>query len=129
VVAWVSCLGSVPPFSEPILPLAAESDPLGPPTEAGGDPNGGRGVLRGLRRHYQKEIMDEQIPASETKVTEILVKHNGSLRVTNLTVLINSKGDRLETKEVISLCRCGASESKPFCDGTHKRIGFVDEKN
>jgi CDGSH iron-sulfur domain-containing protein 3 len=73
--------------------------------------------------------MDNLTPAQETKVTEILVKHNGSLRVTNLTVLTNSKGERLETKEVISLCRCGGSATKPFCDGTHKTNGFTDEKN
>lgn len=34
------------------------------------------------------------------------------------------KGDRLETKERYALCRCGASEGKPFCDGSHARAGF-----
>ena len=31
-------------------------------------------------------------------------------------------------KDVIALCRCGASEKKPFCDGTHKDIGFSGKK-
>jgi CDGSH-type Zn-finger protein len=32
--------------------------------------------------------------------------------------------ERLETEENYALCRCGRSSSKPFCDGTHARVGF-----
>ena len=30
-------------------------------------------------------------------------------------------------KTNVTLCRCGHSSNKPFCDGTHKRVGFVAE--
>lgn len=42
--------------------------------------------------------------------------------------LENSKGERLEGKHGVALCRCGASGNKPFCDGSHIRIGFSDER-
>ncbi|HSS63034.1 MAG TPA: CDGSH iron-sulfur domain-containing protein [Gammaproteobacteria bacterium] len=58
----------------------------------------------------------------------IELKPNGPLLITNLEVLENSKGERLATETVIALCRCGGSASKPFCDGTHKKIGFSDER-
>jgi CDGSH-type Zn-finger protein len=38
--------------------------------------------------------------------------------------LTNSKGERLEGRHGIALCRCGASNKKPFCDSSHIRIGF-----
>lgn len=52
-------------------------------------------------------------------------KENGPYLVKNLSSLTNSKGtDLLPQKEVIALCRCGKSNNKPFCDGTHDEIGF-----
>lgn len=58
----------------------------------------------------------------------IELKPNGPLLIKNLAVLTNSRGDRLATEAVIALCRCGGSASKPFCDGTHKKIGFSDAR-
>jgi CDGSH-type Zn-finger protein len=53
---------------------------------------------------------------------------NGPYLVKNLKTLRNSKAEKLETKEVVALCRCGGSANKPFCDGTHAKIAFPDSK-
>ena len=41
---------------------------------------------------------------------------------------INSKGETIQLPPVATLCRCGKSENKPFCDGTHGKIGFAGIK-
>ena len=58
----------------------------------------------------------------EGTALEIDVIDNGPLRISG-KMEIRYKGEIIE-KEKVSLCRCGASENKPFCDGTHKKIGF-----
>ncbi|SET54057.1 Zn-finger domain of CDGSH type-containing protein [Oceanobacillus limi] len=55
---------------------------------------------------------------------QIKVLDNGSLRVTGDVELVDKEGNVFETKKAFSLCRCGHSSNKPFCDGTHKKIGF-----
>ena len=49
---------------------------------------------------------------------------DGPYLVKNLEALTNSKGETLPTKEVVALCRCGCSTTKPFCSGMHKQVGF-----
>ena len=57
-------------------------------------------------------------------------KENGPYIVKNLQSLTDAKGaDILPDKKVIALCRCGKSNNKPFCDGTHAKIGFSSETN
>jgi len=41
--------------------------------------------------------------------------------------LAQARGVRLLRTERAALCRCGASKNKPFCDGTHAKIGFTTE--
>jgi len=53
---------------------------------------------------------------------------NGPYIVENLENLQDSKGGRIPTKPVVALCRCGGSANKPFCDGTHSKIGFSGAK-
>jgi CDGSH-type Zn-finger protein len=57
---------------------------------------------------------------------KITVRPNGPLRVEGAIVLSDAEGRTwdLTGKPAVSLCRCGASENRPFCDGSHKRIGF-----
>ena len=50
---------------------------------------------------------------------------NGPPIVQGAPELIDTVGDKYpRDKATISLCRCGHSSNKPFCDGTHSRIGF-----
>ncbi len=42
--------------------------------------------------------------------------------------LRNARGEPCSTVSGVALCRCGGSGNKPFCDGTHGRIGFTDER-
>ena len=57
----------------------------------------------------------------------INVFDDGPLGVEELKTLTNANGEEIEVKKRITLCRCGASETKPFCDGTHKKIGFSSQ--
>ncbi len=58
--------------------------------------------------------------------TEILCKKNGPLLVSGDFVIQDPEGGEfdLSGRTKISLCRCGHSENKPFCDGSHNRVGF-----
>jgi len=52
-------------------------------------------------------------------------KKNGSIRVTGTVDFVDADGNVIESKTDFSLCRCGASKEKPFCDGSHREAGFV----
>lgn len=57
---------------------------------------------------------------------KIRLRENGSL-VLDLpegTKLVLNGEERVLERAKLALCRCGHSENKPFCDGTHKRVGF-----
>ena len=60
----------------------------------------------------------------EDDTPRIDVRENAFLRVANVMSLTGTNGEELETKPVMALCRCGMSQNKPFCDGSHKRNGF-----
>lgn len=61
--------------------------------------------------------------------TTIRPELNGPLIVHNLRKLTNSIGETLPTRPIVALCRCGGSNLKPYCDGTHARIGFASAKS
>ena len=58
----------------------------------------------------------------------IKVRENGPYLVTGQVTLTDSDGNVFELPEGktgLALCRCGRSSTKPFCDKTHRQIGFV----
>jgi 3-phenylpropionate/trans-cinnamate dioxygenase ferredoxin subunit len=54
----------------------------------------------------------------------IEARPNGPYVVTGTVELRDTNGTVLPTQARVVLCRCGASTTKPFCDGTHSKIGF-----
>jgi len=54
----------------------------------------------------------------------IEARPNGPYVVTGTVELHDTNGNVLATQTRTVLCRCGASTKKPFCDGTHSKIGF-----
>ncbi len=58
--------------------------------------------------------------------TRITVRNNGSLGVEGDFEIVDQEGRPfgLSGRTKISLCRCGQSNNKPFCDSTHKTCGF-----
>ena len=59
-------------------------------------------------------------------MAKITVRQNGPLLVEGDDItLVDAGGAELPVeRRPFALCRCGASENKPFCDGSHNRIGF-----
>lgn len=58
--------------------------------------------------------------------TKITVRTDGSVRVEGDFEIVDPAGQAfgLGGRTVVSLCRCGQSQDKPFCDGSHARTGF-----
>lgn len=67
-------------------------------------------------------------PADHESPTTITAYPDGPLLVRGDFVLRTAQGAVVETRRsTVALCRCGQSALKPFCDGTHKAIGFRTE--
>ena len=69
--------------------------------------------------------MSEELVVPAVKIS---VKTNGPLRVEGVVELVDASGVAIDLtgKPAFSLCRCGLSAAKPFCDGSHKREGWSD---
>jgi len=60
--------------------------------------------------------------AERAKITAL---DNGPYLVKDPVVVVDAEGNEFPSeRETIALCRFGASTNKPFCDGTHSKIGF-----
>jgi len=61
-----------------------------------------------------------------TDVT-ITVRDNGNLKVVGPITLLDGEGSAIDVPEgkAVFLCRCGQSQTKPFCDSSHREAGFA----
>ncbi|MEX2236170.1 MAG: (4Fe-4S)-binding protein [Dehalococcoidia bacterium] len=75
--------------------------------------------------HYKRlDGAPDEEAAAETTVTPW---PNGPLFVRGRVRLADRRGGTIREDTRVALCRCGASANKPFCDGTHRAIGFTSD--
>ena len=70
--------------------------------------------------------IDGEEAAPPTRPPQVLVTDNGPYAVSGGIELMGVQFGDGASREHYTLCRCGASANKPFCDGSHWRVGFRD---
>jgi uncharacterized Fe-S cluster protein YjdI len=73
---------------------------------------------------YERPSAASASPVSHRAAVSVAVQPGGPLFVRGPITLTGADGAEIEAPERLALCRCGGSARKPFCDGTHNRIGF-----
>jgi hypothetical protein len=71
------------------------------------------------------EDIEPDLPAAIAVTTEES-ELAGALWVTGGIPIIRSDGQPLQTRNRVTLCRCGRSRTKPLCDGTHREVNFTE---
>ena len=69
-----------------------------------------------------------QPQSSVDREPTISIEKNGPLRISGSIELKDANWGQGASREHYTLCRCGASKNKPFCDGSHSKAGFDDSK-
>lgn len=77
----------------------------------------------GALSYYLNRDTDEPVKVEAETIVETMV--NGPLLVYGNVSVKDSSGSITKKHNVTAFCRCGGSANKPYCDGSHKRIGFV----
>ena len=66
---------------------------------------------------------DKETTVSQETIVETMP--NGPLMVYGNMTVKHAGGETFKDSKATAFCRCGASENKPYCDGSHKKIDFV----
>ena len=80
---------------------------------------------KALDRWFLEQRGNKRVPKRLDVANELLVISGGPLKMTGNITLINEDGSVTHANS-LSLCRCGASKNRPFCDDQHLEIEFFD---
>lgn len=80
---------------------------------------------RAIDRWFNEQRGSKRVPKKLNVANELLVTSGGPLKMTGNITLIDEDGTVTHSNS-LSLCRCGASKSKPLCDDQHLDIEFFD---
>ena len=74
----------------------------------------------------EKELTPEDVFANkDTKPVLITLMKDGPILAEGSFKITNASGNELKTMIMTSFCRCGNSRNQPYCDGTHRKVGFT----
>jgi len=79
---------------------------------------------------YSDEVNPESLHSTKLQneaTTRISIMKDGPILVDGDFLVTDYSGKDLKPTLMTSFCRCGHSQSQPFCDGTHRKVGFIDE--
>lgn len=72
------------------------------------------------------ELINDKEPEKEEQPVSVKIMIDGPIVIKGNLSLIYEDGNKKDFKEgMISLCRCGVSDHQPFCDGRHRKVGFI----
>jgi len=83
----------------------------------------GRLVLKDKNGNYIEPTLEKEISILEDNLKGV----SSAIWVKGVIAIESSKGYTYQIRNRVTLCRCGKSKNKPFCDGTHLKINFKDE--
>lgn len=81
----------------------------------------------GALSFYINDKPEQDVQQTTTIENIIEISPNGPLLVYGNITIKDKNGNETKKNKVTALCRCGASANKPYCDGSHQKIGFKDE--
>jgi uncharacterized Fe-S cluster protein YjdI len=79
----------------------------------------------GALSYYMNDAANQEAQTHVETVVEVLP--NGPLLVYGTLKVKDRNGNEELKSQTTAFCRCGASKTKPYCDGSHRKIGFSDE--
>ena len=82
-------------------------------------------ILRRVEKQLVTYERSDGVPQeAPPETTTVRVQPDGPLFVTGRIQLVDAEGESGAEQSRVALCRCGASQNKPFCDNSHKTSGF-----
>ena len=79
-----------------------------------------------LSYYMNNESAENDIIAESAEMLNLEMEPNGPIIIATACTIVHSDGRKEIKSGITKLCRCGASGNKPFCDDSHKKIGFEE---